>query len=227
VDAIALSDALRERSETAGVPLIVLGSLHALREQAHATGNVYTVLPMPFDLDELLAAVTGALASVPFEVRVQDLPSSSDSAVRQAAEILSRSERELMLGWVQRIRAVAPFAERPDIGMREFLDNMPRLLNALALALSLESGAEVLASDEDVLGRVREHAHLRVEQGVPGEAVVREYQVLRDAIHKHLGKHMPPEDALVALERLNWALDEVVRVTVAEHLRLAREHRER
>jgi hypothetical protein len=53
--------------------------------------------------------------------------------------------------------------------------------------------------------------------------VVREYQVLRDATHKHLERHLPPEDALKALERLNWFLDEIVRLTVAEHLRLARD----
>ena len=52
---------------------------------------------------------------------------------------------------------------------------------------------------------------------------MREYQVLRDATHKHLERHLPPEDALKALERLNWFLDEIVRLTVAEHLRLARD----
>lgn len=53
--------------------------------------------------------------------------------------------------------------------------------------------------------------------------MVREYQVLRDATHKHLERHLPPENALKALERLNWFLDEIVRLTVAEHLRLARD----
>ena len=100
-------------------------------------------------------------------------------------------------------------------------------LNALALGLSRDNSAELLANDEDLQARVREHAQLRMRQGVPGEAVVREYQVLRDAIHKHLGRHLAAEDALKAVERLNWSLDEVIRRTVAEYLRLTRHESDR
>jgi hypothetical protein len=66
-----------------------------------------------------------------------------------------------------------------------------------------------------------------MRQGAPGKAVVREYQVLRDAIHKHLGRHLAAEDALKAVERLNWSLDEVIRRTVAEYLRLTRHESDR
>lgn len=220
-DAVTLLDALREHPETVGVPVIVLGTMPTLQEQAQTSGNVYTVLPMPFELDELLDAVEGALARVPFEARVQELPAAADPAFQRASELLLGSERELMLGWIQRVRTGEPFRDRPGIDVRAFLNNLPRLLNALALALSRETSAELLATDEDVQVRVREHAHLRMRQGLPGEAVVREYQVLRDAIHKHLGRGLACDDALKALERLNWFVDEVIRITVAEYVRLA------
>ena len=227
LDTLSLLDVLREHRETVAVPIIVLGTSPTIEEQAHAAGNVYTVLPMPFQLQELVEAVEGALAHVPFERRVQELPASTDPAFQQASELLLRSERELMLGWAQRVRAVPPFRDRPDIRLGEFLNSLPRLLNALALALSHEESAELLADDADVQGRLREHVRLRMRQGLPGEAVVREYQVLRDAIHKHFERRLGAEAALKALERLNWFLDEVIRTTVAEYLRLTSEQAQR
>jgi hypothetical protein len=61
-----------------------------------------------------------------------------------------------------------------------------------------------------------------MRQGLQGEAVVREYQLLPDAIHKQLERHLAAKDALNALERLNCFLDEVIRRTAAECLRLSR-----
>ena len=219
-DAVQLLDALREHPETVALAVIVLGTMPSVQQQAHASGNVYAALAMPFELDELLEAAKTALDRVPFEARVQELPVAREVALQRASELLLGSERELMLGWVQRVQTLEPFRNQPGIGLREFLNSMPRLLNALALALSRDNSAELLADDEDLQGRVREHAQLRMRQGVPGEAVVREYQVLRDAIHKHLARHLGAEDALTAVERLNWSLDEVIRRTVAEYLRL-------
>jgi CheY-like chemotaxis protein len=221
-DAVQLLDALREHPETVGLPVIVLGTMPSLQQQAQASGNVYAALAMPFELDELLNAARGALARVPFEARVQELPVVREAAVQQASRLLLGSERELMLGWVQRVQKLEPFRDQPGIGVREFLNNMPRLLNALALTLPRDNSAELFATDEDLQARVREHAHLRMRQGLPGDAAVREYQVLRDAIHKHLARHLAAEDALKALERLNWFLDDVIRRTVAEYLRLTR-----
>jgi response regulator RpfG family c-di-GMP phosphodiesterase len=222
-EAVQLIDALREHPETVALPVIVLGTMPSLQQQAQASGNVYAALAMPFELDELVEAVSGALARVPFEARVQELPVTREMALQRASELLLGSERELMLGWVQRVQTLEPFRNQPGIGLHEFLNSMPRLLNALAVALSRDKSAELLADDDDLQARVREHARLRMRQGVPGEAVVREYQVLRDAIHKHLGRHLAAEDALKALERLSWFLDEVIRRTVAEYLRLTRD----
>jgi hypothetical protein len=203
------------------VPVIVLGTCPSLDEQAQTRGNVYTVLPMPFDLDELLEVVTRALARAPFEVQVQELRGSSEPALWRAGGSLVRSERELMVEWLQRIRAVPPFSDRSEISVREFLDNLPHLVNALALALPSESGAGLLTRDDAIRERMVDHVRMRVQQGLPVDALLREYQVFRDAIHKHLGRHLPVAEALKALERVNALLDEVVRITAAEYLRLA------
>ncbi len=43
-------------------------------DQAQASGNVYAVLPAPFEIDQLMETVRRALAQEPFEVRVQSQP---------------------------------------------------------------------------------------------------------------------------------------------------------
>jgi CheY-like chemotaxis protein len=183
---LGLLDRLRTSPATTAVPVIVLGTLPPVQEQAQASGNVYAVLSMPFHLDELLEAVEGALAQRPFEARIQDQPSEPDPTVLQSAEVLLRSQRELMLDWVQRIRAVEPFVTRNDIDIRGFLNSLPRIVNALVLVLRQQAPPEVLTRDLEMQGRIREHAHTRQRQGVAAEAVVREYQVLRETISRRL-----------------------------------------
>ena len=220
--ALTLLDDLRVTPETSAVPVIVLGSIEPVQAQAHAAGNVYAVVPLPFDLDDLLRAATGALARTPFEARLLAQPAETDRASRRAADLLARAERDVMLGWVQRIRTIEPFASRPDLSTREFLDGVPRLLNALILTLRHQTPPDVLTSDEDAQGRIRDHARARQCQGIAAEDVVGEYQALREVIAARLRKEMAAADVLPVLDRLVALLDEVVRVTVAEYIALTR-----
>jgi DNA-binding response OmpR family regulator len=217
---LALLDSLRATPETAAIPVIVLSTLDALQVQAQSSGNVYTSLPMPFDLHALLEAVQGALARIPFEARVRELPIQADPALERAADLLVRAEREIMLNWVMRIRQVEPFRERTELSTREFLDSLPRILNALALVLRRQLPPEVLLQDEDARGRVRAHADLRHQQGIPAEAVVREYQVLREVLTAQLRTELVVEEHGRVLDELNELLDGAVRVTVAEYTNL-------
>jgi CheY-like chemotaxis protein len=63
LDTLAWLDALRERTETAVIPVVVLGPSPELEPRAQASGNVVTVVPLPFDLDDLLDALKSALAT--------------------------------------------------------------------------------------------------------------------------------------------------------------------
>lgn len=153
--------------------MIVLGTMPLVQQQAQASGNVYTALAMPFELDELLEAAKERSPRVPFEARVQELPAAREAAVQRASELLLGSERELMLGWVQRVQSLEPFRNQPGIGLREFLNNMPRLLNALALALSRDNSAALLADDEDLQARVRTCAWKRACRARRSSASIR------------------------------------------------------
>ena len=54
-------------------------------------------------------------------------------------------------------------------------------------------------------------------QGIPVDALVREYQLLRDGMVRYLRERLDPADALTALDGLNAMLDKVVVLAVAEY----------
>jgi hypothetical protein len=215
---LSLLDALREHAETAPIPVIVLGTTLAIQEQALASGNVYATISAPFDLDELRDALRAALSEAPFEARAQRLPPERDSWFAQTADVLARAERELMLKWTQQIRLVEPFRDLAGYSLREFLDNLPRLLHALVVVLRRDAPPDVLARDSDVQMRARSHAAVRLDAALPVDAVVREYQVLREVITRHLEQHLPAEAVVKVLQEVNWLLDDVIRTTVAEYV---------
>ena len=213
-------DELRTASSTAAVPVIVLASSEGLREQAQSSGNVYATLPMPFEVDDLVGVVATALAHTPFEARVQQAPLRSESSLAAGAEYITREQRRLMLDWAQRIREVEPFRTRPEIRTREFLDSMPRVLHALTQILSRRELPDIVERDEDLLGRIRAHADTRRRQGVPPEAAVREYQMLREVISERLRSVLDPEDLLAVVSEVSHLTDAAVRITVAEYTAL-------
>jgi hypothetical protein len=122
---------------------------------------------------------------------------------------------------VQHVRQVEPFHGRADLSTREFLDDLPRILNALVLVLRRQLPLDILLEDEDARSRVRAHAGVRYRQGIPAEAVVYEYQVLREVMTKQLRNGLAGEEHSVVLDELNNLLDGTVRLTVAEYMHLS------
>jgi CheY-like chemotaxis protein len=216
-------DRLRTTPETNAIPVIVLATLSSMWKQAQASGNVYAVLPAPFEIDQLMETVRHALAQEPFEARVQLQPTEPDLQVLEAASALLRAERDLMLDWVQQVRTVEPFASQPGISTREFLNSLPRILHALVLVLRQQTPVDVLTQDSEMQERIREHARTRREQGVAAAAVVREYQVLRQVISRRLRRDLPADYLPEVVDQLHYLLDEAIRITVTESLRLAEE----
>jgi protein-S-isoprenylcysteine O-methyltransferase Ste14/CheY-like chemotaxis protein len=214
-------DALRSDPLTAAIPVIVLSSIEPMQVQAQAAGNVYAALAEPFDLDELERALAGAIAHTPFEARIAAQPREADPLFTQAAELLLREQRSLMLAWVQQVRQVEPFRSRPDISTRAFLDSVPRILHALVLVLGHQAPPQVFERDDDMQQRIREHAQIRVQQGLTADAVVREYQVLRNVITARLERDLPAQSLLAVAAHLNEVLDEAMRITAGEYAHLA------
>ena len=216
--ALALLDALRRDDATNAIPVIVLGSLEQMQEQAQAAGNVYTTLGMPFDLDDLLHALESALGHQPFEDRVRTTPPAGDPAFLQAAAILARDQRHIMLDWVQRIHAISPFSERPDLSLRDFLDSVPRLVNAyIAVLRHAVPATKTLEEDADVTGRIRSHAETRRAQAIPAEGVVHEYQLLHDVVIGRLQRNLDAVSVQPVVGEITRLFDEAQRITVARY----------
>ena len=210
-------DELRTASATAAVPVIALASSELLREQAQSSGNVYATLPMPFEVEDLVEVVRTALTRTPFEARVQQLPVRSESSLARGAEYINREQRRLMLDWTQRIRQVDPFRTHPEISTREFLDSLPRVLHALVQLLSRREPADLVERDEDLLGRIRAHADTRRRQGLPADATVREYQILRQVVFERLQSALSADEVVAAMIEVTKLIDAAVRITVAEY----------
>lgn len=215
-ESLALIDRLRTSEATVSLPVIALTTLPSQHDEARASGNVSALLGMPFDMDDLLDALGGVLSRTPFEARVRSMPAETDHTRVRGAEILLHAERDIVLGWLQRIRSVEPYASRTDLTTREFLDTVPRILNGLILLLRHGPRPEILHSDEDARGRIRSHALFRRGQGLGAEAVVREYQLLREVIRERLQQEMPAEAVLGVLADIHAVLDQAVQITVAE-----------
>lgn len=220
--AVALLDQLRQDERTSAVRLVVLGALEPMKEQAQASGNVVATIGLPFDLDDLLDAVHEALLRQPFEERLRERAPAGDAPYVRSAEILARAQRHIMLDWAQRIRLVGPFSERPDLGVRDFLDTVPRLVNAYVAILRHDVPvARTLQSDPDVVERIRNHAATRFAQGIGAEGVVREYQVLREVLANRILRELDAASALPVVADLTRLCDEAERITIALYQELA------
>lgn len=216
-----LLDTLRTADATSRMAVIALGTTSTIQAEAQASGNVHTALPMPFALEDLLAALGSALAGHPAEDAIRAQPLEPDAGFQRAADALNRAERALMLAWHQRMHGLPPFASRPDIRPSEFLDNVPRILDLVVLGLRHQESPAVLREVDEVRARVLEHARLRYRQEIPVDALLREYQELRIALRDHLRRHITPEELLAVLDKLVAFLDEIVRISAAEYVRLA------
>ncbi|HEV2126660.1 MAG TPA: hypothetical protein VGW38_28200 [Chloroflexota bacterium] len=220
---LAVLDALRSLPETSRTPLITLGTQPASQVEAQASGNVHTALPMPFDLMELLAALEAAVSHRPAEARLLEQPVEPVEIYHEAADLLTRAERSLMLRWLQEARSVPPFAERPDLSPQLFLDAFPRILNLIVLALRhhAPAQAEALSALDEARGRIERHAAERYHIGLPIEITVYEYQVLREIIGEELRRHLSADATLTVLGKVHRLLDDATRIAVASYHRLA------
>jgi hypothetical protein len=79
---------------------------------------------------------------------------------------------------------------------------------------------DAFVRDEEVRRRIRAHAAVRHQQGVPVDGVICEYQVLRQVITERLRAEMDPHAVAEVLEDIHALLDDAVRLTAAEYLRL-------
>ncbi len=129
------------------------------------------------------------------------------AALQAAAGILERRTTEIVERWVWRLqRDVYP--HRPDLRLDELRNSAPQLLRGIAGALRTGQGQ---AEEAPWTVPAREHAHLRVSQGVLQDDLQREYRILHSEMWAALEQDLSDVEARDVF-RLSAVLDSIVGV---------------
>lgn len=138
---------------------------------------------------------------------------------QRMADFLDLDRRRILLNWASRAGALPAFRQRPDLDLAAVIDDMPTIFDHLLAVLKAE-GTEPFNPD---LGPAEAHAtahvRLRATRGFHASDVAQEYQQLRQTIWTEIRAHvanLQPSvaDVLDVEHRLNYALDDIVIVTL-------------
>jgi CheY-like chemotaxis protein len=220
-DGYDLLDQLRSDAGTSPIPVVAMTTDRSLGEGALASYNVRAALTKPIDMADLMDAVQHALNMPPLPA-VSAVAHPTDGLLMEAERILAEHSREALFRWVQRLQLESPWKGRRDLGLRELLDSVPILVEALTAGLRHGDPHEFFERNPDLIDRVRSHALTRRGQGIPLAAVVREYTLLRREIWRLFRRYLPEqlatEDVLVLEEAANLSLDRIIEATIPAYL---------
>jgi DNA-binding response OmpR family regulator len=211
---LRLLDQLRADEVTSSTPVLALSTSEKVAEQSLASHNVQGTLTKPFELDELERTIRELLGK-PKVAAPTPAEQAVPRALRECADILATSSREIILEWVSRAHAVEPFAHQ-QLRLRDAVDQLPMLLWGLTLAL--RSGGHMHLFDEGGAFRESavEHARLRRRQGARLVDLVRANELLRDAIWRRLERRAPrhwrSRDVFLIGALVHLTLDEITAV---------------
>lgn len=213
-------DQLRTDARSARIPVLAVTTSENVAERSLASYNVRGTLTKPFDLEEVLEEVRRALGEP-----VIAPPASSDCPDRdifcEAHRILAERSREALFRWVQRLQTEPFFKGRQDLKLPGYLDNMPVLVEAVTAALAYRSAEDLFSRTPEVMERTKRHAETRKGQGIPLEAIVNEYALLRDEIGQLLARYLPrdlPTNDVLEMEReVNLTLDRIISATIPSY----------
>lgn len=210
-------DDLRSDPITGQIPVIAMSTLPSIAEAARASFNVQSSLVKPFDLEAFLACVEQALVRPPLHAGLD--PANQPEGVRAEAErVLAEASRETLLRFAERLRGDPAWHSQPTLTLGEALESAPTIVEAVDASLHLEQPSQLIEAHPYVAERLREHAGERRDRGLPLDALVREFTLLRDELWSLLSQRMPTATSAAAvfeLERaVNGTLDRIMEVTI-------------
>lgn len=221
-DALALLDSLRTDEVACEVPVVALTTQDALADEAISSYNVRQTFAKPFDLDDFVRAVAehsaqrSMLASVPH-------PRPSTGTAQDAAEhLLAERSRHIVFRWVQRIRGLPPWRDRPDLTLEDLIDHAPGVLGLIDVRLHYVTDDEFFRRHPDALERARGHALARKAQNIGVVSAVEEYVLLREELWREIAEQYPRggelEGAYQVERAINRTLDTVIVATLRAYL---------
>ena len=144
----------------------------------------------------------------------------------EAAAYLEAQQQDIIFRWVQLASRLPPHFRRPDEDLKQLIDHMPDVLVALRrVMLEPVDPVRSAAIPESIAVT---HAVTRYRQQMSAGIVVKEYQLLRHQLWESLRRwsqirNLTAEDVFLLEERINFALDEFIAVTLETFVDLENE----
>jgi CheY-like chemotaxis protein len=183
-DAMRVLDELREDPVAVAVPELTTATFQPA-DAAKASFTVQEAIEKPFDIDDLVARVNSALDRPPLHA---DLPSDAEpEGPRADAErVLAQGSRQALLRFADRLRQDPTWQGLADANLADVLGAAPTVVEAVDVAMHYAEPTEMLEEHPTAGARLRAHADGRLAQGLPVEALVREYDLLREQLQAML-----------------------------------------
>lgn len=211
-------DALTANPKTEAIPVVVISSTERNAVEAKAAPNVNQVVIMPYNVDALEQAVANALHHPPPAALLPPSPQPPPKPFAAAGKLLNGNSRSIVLRAIRCLQQMDPFKLHFAELTPGLLDDLPVIYGAIVIGLQRGLTPDHVMHEEAIRNTIREHANLRVSQGLDPGAVLREYQVLNDQMLAFLEVHSG-EIPLSASEALDVA--RAIDGFIAESLRIA------
>ncbi|HYN88750.1 MAG TPA: hypothetical protein VER55_09475 [Ardenticatenaceae bacterium] len=141
-----------------------------------------------------------------------------------AAESIERERKEIVARWLQRLETIPAFKAKPWLSLEELRDDVPLLIKALVRILREGAHPAMFEPGTEAYSGALGHARLRRDQHVPLHGLVQEYQLLRTELwlclrHALVARAPTGAEVFVLGERLNFAVDAILGISLAEYER--------
>jgi CheY-like chemotaxis protein len=215
-DAMRVLDDLREDPVAVAVPELTTATFQPA-DAAKASFTVQEAIEKPFDLDDLVARVQSALERPPLHA---DLPSDAEpEGPRADAErVLAQGSRQALLRFADRLRQDPTWQGLADANLADVLGAAPTVVEAVDVAMHYPEPTDLLEEHPTAAARLRAHADGRLAQGLPVEALVREYDLLREELQSLLADGLSEKvdsEGVLAIARLvDDVLDQIQAASV-------------
>jgi len=182
-------DALTANPKTETIPVVVISSTERTAVEAKAAPIVNQAVIMPYNIDALEQAVGNALHHPPPAALLPPSRQPPPKPLAAAGKLLNGNSRSIVLRAIRRLQQIDPFKLHFAELTPGLLDDLPVIYGAIVIGLQRGLTPEQVMHEKAIRNTIREHANLRVSQGLDPGSVLLEYQVLNDQMLAFLEEH--------------------------------------
>lgn len=219
---VELLDRLHANVKTRAIPVVAVSTSRETAGEAKASPNVPDTLVLPYDIEDLVRAVADAVKKPTPSSRLPPTRHPVPEYVTAVADDIVGLERAIAVRVLRQLLQVEGYRSRFPELTDGLADNLGRMLGVVVAALRRGTPPDEVFAIPDVQEAIREHVQLRTSQGLGPAGAIREYQILRDQVERHLhemvvGGSLSGADALDVSRRFNPYFDELIRGVITEY----------